>query len=124
MIKVSFCMRRLPHLTREEFLKYWREKHPFAVGPEAVPALGIKRYVQLHTIDTPARDLIVGSREGLEEEFDGVAELWLDSVEALERDWSSAEGKAFMQAFIDDEKNFVDWSRSTTFVSEEHPLIS
>ena len=27
MIKLTFCLRRLPHLTREEFQTYWREQH-------------------------------------------------------------------------------------------------
>ncbi|HBT35125.1 MAG TPA: EthD family reductase, partial [Hyphomonas sp.] len=24
MIKLTFCLRRLPHLSREEFQRYWR----------------------------------------------------------------------------------------------------
>ncbi|MFT5776135.1 EthD domain-containing protein, partial [Hyphomonas sp.] len=27
MIKLSFCLRRLPHLSREDFQTYWREQH-------------------------------------------------------------------------------------------------
>ena len=75
MIKLSYLMRRLPHLSREEFQEYWSEKHPSAVGPEAVPTLGIKRYIQVLTLDTDARDLVIGPRTGLVEPFDGIAEL-------------------------------------------------
>jgi hypothetical protein len=27
MIKLVFCLRRLPHLSREEFQRYWLESH-------------------------------------------------------------------------------------------------
>ena len=39
MIKLVFCLRRLPHLSREEFHRYWLDTH----GPlvrERAPALG------------------------------------------------------------------------------------
>ena len=123
MIKVSFCMRRLPHLSREEFQTYWRDKHPAAVPPEAIPTLGVRRYIQVHTLDTGARDLVVGPRTGLEEPLDGIAELWVESLEALERDWSTPEAEEILRAFFEDEQNFIDWSRSTILVSEEIVVI-
>ena len=42
-VKLVFCVKRLPHLSREDFQKYWRDRH----GPlvrEAAPALAIRRY--------------------------------------------------------------------------------
>lgn len=123
MIKLSYLMRRLPHLSREEFQKYWSEKHPSAVPHEAIPTLGIKRYVQVLPLDTDVRDVVIGPRTGLVEPFDGIAELWVDSLEALERDWSSDQAKEFVQAFFEDEKNFIDWSRSTILVSEENIVM-
>ena len=27
MVKLTFTLRRLPHLSREEFQRYWREQH-------------------------------------------------------------------------------------------------
>ena len=123
MIKISFCMRRLPHLSLEEFRAYWRDKHPLAVPPEAIPTLGVKRYVQVHSLDTDARELVVGPRAGLEEPLDGIAELWVESLEALERDWSTDEAKEILRAFFEDEKNFIDWSRSTILVSEEIVVV-
>jgi len=123
MIKVSFCVRRLPHMSRKEFQTYWRDKHPVAVPTDSVATLGIKRYIQVHTLDTDVRELVVGPRTGLEEPLDGIAELWVESIEALERDWSTAEAKQILQAFFEDEKNFIDWSRSTILVSEEIVFI-
>ena len=123
MIKLSYLMRRLPHLSREEFQKYWSEKHPSAVSPEAIPTLGIKRYIQVLTLDTDARELVIGPRTGLVEPFDGIAELWVESLDALKENWSTDQAKAFIQAFFEDEQNFIDWSRSTILVSKENIVI-
>ena len=48
MIKLTFCLRRLPHLSREQFQTYWREQHAPLVAKHA-KTLGVLRYVQLHT---------------------------------------------------------------------------
>ncbi len=119
MVKLCFCMRRLPHLTREEFLEYWGKKHTRAGGPRAIEILGMRKYCQVRTLSAELNREVGSSRPGIEPEFDGIAEIWLDSVEAYQRDWSSPEGMETMKGFLDDEKNFVDWSRSTVFLAEE-----
>lgn len=123
MVKLCFCMRRLPHLSRDEFLDYWAKRHPRAGGPNAVKALGMRRYAQVRALPEDVNRRVAASRPGVEPEFDGIAEVWLDSVEAYERDWNSPEGRAVFQRFLDDEANFVDWSRSVVFLAEEHVLI-
>ena len=82
MIKLMYCVRRLPELSREEFQRYWRETH----GPlvrERAQALGIRRYVQTHTLDSQLNEAMRASRGSDPNIFDGVAELWWDSVEDL-----------------------------------------
>ncbi|MDA1266716.1 MAG: hypothetical protein O2816_16675 [Planctomycetota bacterium] len=37
--------------------------------------------------------ICVGPRTGLEDPLDGIAELWVESLEALERDWSTDSAK-------------------------------
>lgn len=119
MIKLSWLMRRLPHLTREQFQEYWRDQHPNAVPHEGIGVLGIRRYIQVHTLGDDLRDIVVGPRDGLVEPFDGIAELWIDDEEALRRDWTAEAAKPYLAAFIADEANFIDWSRSTILVSRE-----
>lgn len=119
MIRISYLMRRLPSLSLEEFQSYWSEKHPQAAPEDAFPMLGVKRYVQVLLLDTDGRDLVIGPRTGLVEPFDGMAELWVDDVEALERDWSTDKAKEYIKIFFKDEQNFIDWSRSTIQVSKE-----
>jgi len=119
MIRISYLMRRLPGLSLEEFQSYWSEMHPQAAPEDAFSTLGVKRYVQVLLLDTDARDLVVGPRTGLVEPFDGMAELWVDSVEAIERNWSTEKAKGYLEIFFKDEQNFIDWSRSTILVSKE-----
>lgn len=123
MIKISYLMRRLPHLSLEEFQAYWSEKHPQAAPGDAFATLGVKRYVQVLPLETDARNLVIGPRTGLADPFDGIAELWVESIEALERDWSTEKAKKYVEIFFKDEQNFIDWSRSTILVSEENAVM-
>ena len=119
MVKISYLMRRLPHLSLEEFQSYWSEKHPQAAPEDAFSTLGVKRYVQVLPLETDARNLVIGPRTRLVEPFDGIAELWVESIDALERDWSTEKAKEYLEIFFKDEQNFIDWSRSTILVSNE-----
>ncbi len=123
MIKICYLMRRLPHLTLEEFQSYWSEKHPQTAPEDAFSTLGIKRYVQVLPLETEARNLVIGPRTGLVEPFDGIAELWVESEEALARDWSTDKAKECIKIFYEDEQNFIDWTRSTIVVSKENIVM-
>ena len=83
MVKLLFCARRLPHLSRAEFQKYWHENHGPLVKKYAA-ALGIRRYVQVHTLDSPVNEALRASRGGTEA-YDGVAELWWSSADDWKR---------------------------------------
>ena len=119
MIRISYLMRRKTGLSREEFQSYWSDSHPQAAPEDAFAVLGVKRYMQVLTIETEARNLVIGPRTELVEEFDGMAELWVDSLEDLESNWSTAKAKQYIEIFFKDEQNFIDWSRSTILVSRE-----
>jgi uncharacterized protein (TIGR02118 family) len=121
MIKLIYCLRRLPQLSREEFQRYWRETH----GPLArshAKTLGIRRYVQVHTLDHPINDVLRESRNALEA-YDGVAELWGDSIERMTAVMASPEGQKAAQELIEDERRFIDLKRSALWISEEHPIV-
>ena len=122
MIKLVYCVRRLPELSREEFQRYWRETH----GPlvrEHAGTLGIQRYVQVHTIESPLNEALRASRGSEGEIFDGVAELWWESAEALAAGSSTPEGRQAAQELREDEKRFIDFGRSVMFVAEENPIV-
>ena len=81
MIKLTFCLTRLPHLSRDEFQAYWRGTHAPLVASVA-ETLQIRRYVQLHSLPSAASTPIRESRDA-PPEYDGVAELWFDSLDSL-----------------------------------------
>jgi uncharacterized protein (TIGR02118 family) len=120
MVHLIFCLRRLPRLSRAEFQRYWREKHAPLVQKHAA-ALGIKRYVQAHTIDPSGTQGIAASR-GAPDPYDGVAELWfdLDQLRSLGQREAAVEAGL---ALLEDERRFIDLASSPIFITEENVVI-
>jgi uncharacterized protein (TIGR02118 family) len=121
MLKLVFCLHRLPQLSREEFQRYWREVHGPLVRQHAAP-LGIRRYVQSHTLAGPLNDALRAGR-GSDVPFDGVAELWWDSRAVFDAASTSESGRAASLLLFEDERRFIDHARSSLFVTEEHVVI-
>lgn len=121
MIKLSFCLRRLPHLSREEFQRYWLEKHGPLVRQHA-KALGIRRYVQVHSLEGPASEGLRASR-GAPEEYDGIAELWFDAENVNSVVRTTDEARAAGRALLEDERKFIDLANSPLWFSEEKEII-
>ena len=119
MIKLVFCCRRRPELGREEFQRYWLERH----GPlvrSLREALPMRRYVQSHTLDAPANDLIRSSR-GSAEPYDGITEVWFDDVGALGA--TSEAAVAAARRLLEDEARFLDLANSSIFLTVEHEIF-
>ena len=91
MLRLTFLMRRKQGLSREEMQRYWLEKHaPIVAGHSR--ALGVLRYVQAHTTgDDHSR--LTGRRGDMEEPYDGVAEVWWESKDAMFAATRSEEGR-------------------------------
>jgi uncharacterized protein (TIGR02118 family) len=121
MVKLLFCVRRHPEVDATEFHRYWREVHGPLVTSVA-ESLGIRRYIQAHTLDTPLNDLLAGTRDA-PECFDGVAELWFDSAESIAEGASTPEGAAAAEMLLQDERRFIDHARSPLFLAEEHAVV-
>ena len=120
MIKFVMCMTRHPDMSREDFKDYWMNKHgPFFMKNAA--AMRAKKYVQSLTLDTPLNEGLRSSR-GMLPEYDGIAEVWFESEEDLMQGMSSAEGQKLGAALLEDERNFVDHSKSCAFIVTEHEL--
>ena len=122
MIKLVFTLRRREDMTREEFQRYWREQHAPLVTRHA-DALHIRRYVQVHACDTDLDEAIAGPRGSEPRFYDGVAELWWDSLEELVAAFSSDAGRAAGQELLEDEQRFIDLPRSPLWLGEENVVI-
>ena len=117
MIKLAFCLRRRPELSREEFQRYWLENHAPLVRKHA-QALRIARYVQLHTGYDEINQALRASRSA-PEPYDGVAELWWASREDMEAALATPEGQEAGRALLEDERHFIDLANSPLFVGDE-----
>lgn len=124
MIKIVFCLRRKPGLSPEHFQHYWKTQHAVLVRDRA-RILGIRRYVQSHTIFDPRLDGLAEARGFAGEPFDGVAELWFDAPAVLYPNDQAPE--AALQAgrdLLEDEHTFIDLENSPIFVAQEHEIIA
>jgi len=122
MIKLVFCLRRREGLSREEFQRYWREEHALLVRKHK-DALGILRYVQVHTDYGRMTDALRKSR-GAGEPYDGVAELWYESIEAMQTRGATADARAADRVLYEDEKTFIDLENSSMWMGSEFEVIS
>jgi uncharacterized protein (TIGR02118 family) len=121
MIKLSFCLHRLPSLSREAFQTYWFEKHAPLVASHK-ETLRIRRYVQMHAATTPINDLIRAGRNA-PEMYDGIAELWWDSLDDMRAASGTPAGQAAGLALLEDERKFIDLARSPLFFGVEKTII-
>ena len=120
MIKLTFCLHRRPELTREAFQDYWNNVHaPLVASVRDV--LRIRRYVQLHSLPAKVSEQIRQSR-GAPEDYDGVAQLWWDSLAdmALAR---AEDAGAAARMLLDDERKFIDMARSPLWWGEEKVIF-
>src|SRR5215471_17296496 len=117
MIKLIYCVRRLPHLSMPEFQSHWLEHHS-QFGPRVK---SIRRYVQYHVLqDDPIREAMAQAGVSKVEPFDGVAIAWFDSLDAMRKDLT---GDSVIAEALEDEKHFIDHSRTTACVAEEHVVV-
>jgi len=116
-----FVIRRREDLPPEEFHRYWLEEH----GPLArrlLESLGARRYVQTHTLETGLSGELAASR-GTADAYDGMAEVWWDSLDAFVAASTSDEGQKANRTLTEDEARFIDFELSSLFLTEEHPIL-
>ena len=107
MIKLVYCITKKSELKDEEFFRYWENVH----GPIGARIPRLRKLVQSHRLKV--------SGEKCRPEYDGMAELWFDSLEDLLAARQSPEWKAS----TDDEANFIDHNKTAYFVSEERIIV-
>jgi uncharacterized protein (TIGR02118 family) len=123
VVRLVYLLRRLPGTSLEDFQRYWREEHGPLVAYHQV-RLGILRYTQAHRLDTSANEQLAAARGGMEEPYDGVAELWWPSEEALVAAASTDTGRRAGEALLEDEGRFIDLARSPLWLAHEYPQVN
>ncbi len=107
MIKLVYCISKKAGFTDEEFFRYWRNVH----GPIGARIPRLRKLVQSHRLTVPG--------DARQPDYEGMAELWFDDMEALLAARQSAEWKASTE----DEANFIDHSKVAYFVAEERVVL-
>ncbi len=122
MIKLVFALHRRDGMTRAEFQRYWREEHAPLVQRHA-ETLHIRRYVQVGLRETGLDEAISAPRGSDPRFYDGVAELWWDSLEDLTAAFTTEAGQAAAAALLEDEQRFIDLPSSPLWLGEENVVI-
>ena len=121
MIKLTFALTRLPSLSRAEFQDYWYNTHGPLVATVS-QVLGIRRYVQMHSAPDEVSDALRASR-GAPPAYDGVAQLWYDSLDSLAKTMSGPGAREAADLLLEDERRFIDHARSPLWWGEEKPIF-
>ena len=108
LVKTIFQLKRKPGMSLGDFRKYWIDVH----GPLVCKLPGLRRYVQCHAVDA--------AYSYAEPKWDGVAQLWVDDVDAMQRMMDSRE---FREGSWPDGEKFLDLSLARSFVAQEHQVI-
>jgi len=113
MVKLIICAVRQSGMSHEEFGKYWREKHGPLVKSVTEFSRHVRRYVQCHLAksDVPF---------GTPGDYDGVAELWFDSVDSAAAAFAEPR---YLEIIRPDEQTFLDLQKCISFVTEETQVI-
>lgn len=107
MLKFSFLIRRLPQMSREQFIGYHKNYHAplFSSIPE------VETYVKKYTVSHPEEiDGFPYPR------YDGVTDIYFDSLEDFNVFFAS---KNYIEKVHPDESNFIDLDNVVVLVSKE-----
>ena len=122
MIKLVYCLRKRADVPAAEFHRYWLESHgPLVRG--FAQAIGARKYIQSHTV-LPALNAAFSASRDLAPAYDGITEVWWDNAAALEAGMGTAEGQEAHRRLKEDEAQFIDFSQSRVFMTEEHEIFN
>ncbi len=124
MIRMNYFMRKPGKMSLEDFHQYWLDRHAALVVRHA-PALRIRRHVQAHTLlDDDDGQMMQQMYGTTAEGYDGVAEFWWKSRQDLAEALQTPEGREAAAELREDERRFVDFSRSTLYFCVEIPQVN
>ena len=110
-------------MSLEDFQSRWLRRHAPLVMKHA-SALRIRRYIQAHVRPNDPMGQMLQQIYGTQgEPYDGVAELWWDDTGSLASSTATDESRKASRELLEDEGNFIDFSRSVIFVAEEYSVV-
>jgi len=123
LIRLVHLLRRRPELSLVEFQARWRDDHGPLVAAHQT-RLGIARHIQTHRLDDPFNQRIAATRDEIELAYDGVAETWWPSEEAMVAAMLTAAGQAAGMTLLTNESEFIDLPNSPLWLAHDYPQYS
>jgi len=124
MIKVIGLIKRKPGISREEFLRHWKDDHGPLVASIPELARHVRKYIQVHRVSIPALD--AQERYGqtsLPTEYDGAVEMWFDNAEEMQKAFAVLADPVICKRLREDEDSFIDNNVSlSVMVGQEFPI--
>ncbi len=119
-IKLSVVIKRRHGMSFEEFDEYWNHPHGNLVTSVPEFTRHVRRYVQAHLVPeyTGEGDTSKLATQWGKAAFDGIAELWFDSVPEMVAAFNEPQ---FMARIAPDDEKFVDPVGTQLFVLTETP---
>jgi uncharacterized protein (TIGR02118 family) len=108
MVKIFYLIPKRPDISDEQFHSHWRGVH----AELALRIKNLRRYVQSHRIKHAGF--------GLSSPYEGIAEVWFDSLDAAKQMRDSRE---YIDGAFADEPNFIDTSRLTWLATQENVVL-
>lgn len=121
MIKLVYVIRKRKDVSEKDFHTYWLQKHGPLVRSFA-KAMRAKKYVQSHTVEEAAGREFRESRK-MTETYDGITEVWWDNLDDIGGDPANPDRLKAARALLEDEATFIDFERSSIFLTEEHEIF-
>lgn len=108
MMHLVEFVKRKPGMTVEAFQRHWNDTH----GPLGARIPQVRRYVQNHVRPGAYR----GGRQPI---YDGVAEVWFDSTDAMRESATTAQYRDVRA----DEPNFIDTAHPFPFIITQEFVV-
>lgn len=118
VVRVFYPLRHLATLDETEARHYWLTHHGPIVRSHG-EATGTLCYRQVHRANSALDEGLRSARGTQVDSYLGHAEAWIDRGRLP----LTEEARHANQAFVEDEHNFIDMTRSTIFFGKEHVII-
>jgi uncharacterized protein (TIGR02118 family) len=122
-IKFCYLLQPKPGMTQAACHRTWNMEHGYLLRRHSA-ATRFARYIQTHTLDDELNDAFRQTRGG-PPAYAGLTEAWFDRYDLVKIFGDpESEGARGFNLFLEDEKRFIDFTRSTLFAAKELVFVA